>query len=180
MEARVLGRSDTALRVGDVIALFLEHDGRTFCIGSEGFIDLDCSLRPVDTGGSVPWTFVDSLWEVCIKFQYDAQEVFNQQQHEEQIRQSALRADAAASAGKGSPRRSGRSSVVHERLDIMQEVAAEALKSERKSNLSRNAEKHGTPLAYGENIQLRHAKSGKFLMLLPKHRAKAAGCYEVS
>ena len=32
---------------------------------------------------------------------------------------------------------------------------------------------------YGETIQLLHAKSGKFLKLVPKYRAQAIGCYQV-
>ena len=54
-----------------------------------------------------------------------------------------------------------------------------ALRTERLANAARNDEKRGTPLTYGETIQLMHVKSGKFLVFNAKRRSLALGCYSV-
>ena len=53
-----------------------------------------------------------------------------------------------------------------------------AVEDEMTSNGTRNMEKQGTPLTYGETFQLMHVKSKKFLVLNPKHRTRN-GCFQV-
>ena len=67
-------KGDACLQVGDTIALCLQREGKFFCVGSEGFVDLGTSLREVAFESTIPWTFIDCQWVVTNKFQYDAQE----------------------------------------------------------------------------------------------------------
>jgi hypothetical protein len=66
-------KGDACLQVGDTIALCLQREGKFFCVGSEGFVDLGTSLREVAFESTIPWTFIDCQWVVTNKFQYDAQ-----------------------------------------------------------------------------------------------------------
>ena len=65
--------SEKTLHVGDVITLCVQREGKIFCVGSEGFVELGCSLRELDLSTAVPWTFVDCQWVVHVKCQYYAQ-----------------------------------------------------------------------------------------------------------
>ena len=40
--------SEKTLHVGDVITLCVQREGKIFCVGSEGFVELGCSLRELD------------------------------------------------------------------------------------------------------------------------------------
>ena len=51
IDARLPGKSHTQLRIGDTIALCVQRRGKFCFVGSEGFIELGCSLRELTLWG---------------------------------------------------------------------------------------------------------------------------------
>jgi len=201
-EMLLSSRNGQQLHIGDRIALCVQRNGKMYAVGSEGFIELSCSLREVALGSTVPWGFVECQWIVYVKCQYDAAK---------RVRR-ALKAQARAAAqGKtqtmqhaivptmGRRRLLDMKSIVDlaqasrakleeggggtaDAAEVARQQQADlalGVEVEQAANAARNHEKRGTPINYGETIQLMHAKSGKFLKLVPKHRAQAMGCYQV-
>ena len=71
-EMLLSARNGQQLHIGDRIALCVQRHGKMYCVGSEGFVEVNCNLREVDLGGAVPWGFIDCQWIVNVKCQYDA------------------------------------------------------------------------------------------------------------
>ena len=196
-------RTGRQLHIGDRIALCVQRGGKTYCMSSEGFVELSCSLREVALGGTAPWNFVDCQWTVHVKCQYDAakrvRHSLKAQARDHALGNSpALAAPVSVSVptmAKGRPvdmkslvqmAQASREQVfgAGEQDTAAREAQQQAdlllaMSVEQAANIARNEEKRGTPINYGETIQLLHAKSGNFLKLLPKYRAQAVGCYQV-
>jgi hypothetical protein len=191
------GESHAQLCLGDTIALCVQRAGRFHFVGSEGFVEVGCSLREVDLATTVAWTQIDCLWMVTQKHQYDAHKHMRRHRKQEMRRTAAEAAHNAAalrasmrrtnsSDGKSGGAKSATSHVFAERMALEREqrqrVHAElraTVRAEQAANAARLTEKRGTPVTYGETIQLYHLKSHKMLMLQPKRRSQALGCYSV-
>ena len=46
-EVVLSARAGRQLHIGDTIALCVQRGGKTYCVSSEGFVELSCSLREV-------------------------------------------------------------------------------------------------------------------------------------
>jgi hypothetical protein len=161
----------------------------------------------VALGGTAPWDFVDCQWTVHVKCQYDAAKRVRRSL-KAQARDHALGKSPAAltqvsvSIPTTATMDKGRAldmKVLVQMAQASREKSEDAASAqdaaargeqqradlqlgvtvEQAANTARNFEKRGTPINYGETIQLLHAKSGKFLKLVPKYRAQAVGCYQV-
>ena len=192
------GQSSTQLHIGDTVAFCAQRNGKFCFIGSEGFVELGCSLRNLELASTVPWTHVDCLWVVTQKHQYDAQKSLHRYRKAKR-RGSALDAsqnaeEEARAKGKGKTQ-GGASffanlaesamSVASSRARVAQEAERRehmdlitALRNERLSNITRNEEKRGMPVTYGETVQLMHLKSKKYMVFHPKRRSQSLGCCE--
>lgn len=188
------GSRQTQLCIGDTIVLCVQCDGELRFIGSEGFVDVSGSLRPLDLMRPVPWAYVDCLWQVTQKHMYDAQKAIRNLQKGKSrpakpgalpsSHETAMSGAAAAALEKTEHKdgaRPSRSSVgaiaklatsaaaasasmTAERLRQQHDEAEAALKAERLSNRSRNDEKRGKCAHRGGGI---HAD----LALLPSSYA---------
>ena len=182
------GDGHSLLRIGDCIALCVQRGDRLFFMGSEGFVELGSSLREIDLSKTVPWTHVDCLWMVATKHQYDAQKSLRKANKAKQrsAAQEAEKKSGPSGAGALSgvtealmASRSARALEQQRKARKAHEALEAAVTAERLSNAARNEEKRGTPLTYGETIQLRHVRSNKFLVFNPKRRSQSLGCYSV-
>ena len=196
-------KTDRHLQVGDTIALCIQKEGKFYCVASEGFVELSTALREVNLSSTIPWTFIDCQWRVTHKFQYDAHKKLR---HHLKVQRRAIGGpEAEPTKGKQDPltpstakRLSAhfqkKKGGMHQAIDTLlrekrtamaqemqRQIAADlqsAVDGERTSNNTRNQEKQGTPITYGETFQLMHVKSGKFLVLNPKYRTRN-GCFQV-
>ena len=203
LDALLPGASHTPLCIGDTIALCVQRGKQLCFVGSEGFVELSASLRDdLDLSRTVPYTHLDCLWVVTQKHQYDAQKSMRRFQKAKQratvLASETAMGKSAAAAGMVSPpgkvapqspkkKRGGvaelaklaKAQEAQDKVRQEHEELASALRAERASNNARNDEKSGTPITYGETIQLMHAKSRKYLVLNAKRRSAALGCYSV-
>ena len=196
------GASHKELRVGDVIALCVQRGDRLFFVGSEGFVELGTSLRELDLTSTVPWTHLDSQWVVATKHQYDAQKNLRKASKAKRRAAAANAAETTAggpeggSGALGAKKGGGADALTSTSDKLMASRSKNALEEQRKarkaheelvaantaeklSNAARNDEKKGTPLTYGETIQLMHVRSRKYLVFNPKRRSQSLGCYSV-
>ena len=184
------GQSHTQLRVGDTIALCVQRQGKFCFVGSEGFVEIGCSLREYDLSATVPWTHIDCLWEVTQKHQYDAQKKLRR--YKKAKRRDAAKGESAdvmsgdskhnhissvANTAMQTNSKTARDSQEAERHELQELIKAQ--RTEKVSNTARNEEKRGMPITYGETIQLMHIKSRKYMAFHPKRRSSALGCYSV-
>ena len=143
--------SEKTLHVGDVITLCVQREGKIFCVGSEGFVELGCSLRELDLSTAVPWTFVDCQWVVHVKCQYYAQKRMKKALKRKDGEKAG--ADAVVVPTVGRRKLSTMASVtlaaqVQDRAAAERQLQADlltALEVEQASNSARNVEKRGAP-----------------------------------
>ena len=203
------GQPSSQLRVGDTIALVIQRGDKLCFVGSEGFVELGGSLRELDLSTTVPWKHVDCLWVVEQKHQYDAQKALRKSKKAKNRGSQRTTSTTGQSSdapmdrmaggeefgavnnvgknGKAIARtaqvlmhsKSARALLDQEQQRKAQEELVSALRAEQQSNALCLEEKRGTPITYGETIQLMHMKSRKYLVFYPKRRSQSLGCYSV-
>ena len=162
------------LRFGDIVALFTSvppckdilvgsDDVRRGFLCSEGTVNAECGLADIPDATEYgplaglayhempPANFRECLFQVCPMLQYTAQSEL-----EERVEESgrSARGQPANPIDKKQLRRLQRAAEKEDRLN--------ALEMQRRM---------GAGVFYGQNIQLKHIKSGKFLMLFPREVA---------
>ncbi|KAL6077190.1 Inositol 1,4,5-trisphosphate receptor type 1, variant 2 [Balamuthia mandrillaris] len=154
---------ETFLKMGDCVSLYsLEGGGY---ISSEGFTDSDCKITPLKDKQLLPDHFSDCVFRVYPRFKYDA--------HNEL--QDMLEASNRTRATVG-PRKRRSYPLSNESSDPELETRFEDMlrweEVERAENMAEYKRMAGTPIHYGQCVQLLHAKSNKFVTVTVKKIAE--------
>jgi len=168
------------LKYGDAISFATHFDGpseRSYLSGT-GFSDLRVVATRVKAHGSVVGSFRNCAWLVVPAEAHSAAS-FHQHLVEELQRKQRLYRPQDSQYRRGSSVQSHRGSSVTEPAEPDEEVAeelaraAESVEIERAQNQKQAQQREGTPVRYGEEVQLLHVNSGKYITAKPNRLAES-------